>query len=159
MFMKITYIFLIPLVGVFILFVSIVSAANYTFTWDKPHKNDNVAAYEIYYRMNYGMYDIDNNFESFIITDKNKFTNKKFDIDNPSWKIELPNLAEEYCFFAIAIDDDGLPSAPSDEVGWGESCGKIGYPGIREDADGDEGGDGGGGGGGGGCYIWVTGSE
>ena len=58
--MKITNIFFMSVWGVLILFVSIGSAANYTFTWDKPDKNDNVAEYMIFYRMNSGIYDIDN---------------------------------------------------------------------------------------------------
>ncbi len=55
--MKITYIFFGSVYGIFILFVSIGSAANYTFTCDKPHRNDNVIGYKVYYRLNSGTYD------------------------------------------------------------------------------------------------------
>jgi len=67
-------------------------------------------------------------------------TNPKFDAANPLWKIELPHVAEEYCFTATAINANGVESNPSKEVGNGKTCGQT------EEDDG--------GGGGGGCFIW-----
>ena len=56
--MKITYIFFVSVYGLFILFVGIGSAANYTFTWDASHPNDNVVEFKIYYRMNSSTYNV-----------------------------------------------------------------------------------------------------
>ena len=135
--MKNTYIFLGSVYGLFILFVSIGSAANYTFSCDKPLSNDNVIKYRVYYRLNSST--DDGGFEETRITDP------KFDRDNWKWKITLPDVAEERCFTATAWDDDGLESDPSDEIGYGATCGQIDYDEIA--------GDGGDGGGGGGCFI------
>ena len=141
--MKITYIFLGSVFGIFILFVSIGSAANYTFTWDPPHPNDNVVKYKIYYRMNSSTYNVDK-FEP--VPKPN--SDQKFNPADPNWKITLPDIAEEYCFTATAIDVDGFESDPSNEVGKGMTCGQIVYDDIAEDS--------GGGGCSGGCYIWAT---
>ena len=145
--MKNTYIYFLGFVyGLFILFVSIGSAANYTFTWDPPHPNDNVVKYKIYYRMNSSTYNVDK-FEP--VPKPN--SDQKFNPADPNWKITLPEVDEERCFTATAIDDDGLESNPSNEIGHGVTCGQLDYDEIA--GDGGDGGDGGGGGGGGGCFI------
>ncbi|MFC1877503.1 hypothetical protein ACFL2E_09580 [Thermodesulfobacteriota bacterium] len=135
--MKITYIFFVSIYGVFILFVNIGSAANYTFTWDAPHPNDNVVEYKIYYRIDSSIYNV-TDFKAVLIT------NPRFNVTNPVWKIELPYIAEEYCFIATAIDDDGFESDPSNEIGKATTCSQIVNDGIGKE-----------GGGGGGCYIWT----
>ncbi len=134
--MKITYIFFVSVYGLFILFVGIGSAANYTFTWDASHPNDNVVKFKIYYRMNSSTYNV-TDFKAVLVT------NSKFNTANPVWKIELPNVAEEYCFTATAIDVDGFESDPSNEVGKGMTCGQI----VYEDN---------GGGGRSRCFIWEA---
>lgn len=136
--MKITYIFFGSVYGIFILFVSISSAANYTFTWDPPHPNDNVVKYKIYYRMNSSTYNVDK-FEP--VPKPN--SDQKFNPADPNWKITLPDIAEEYCFTATAIDVDGFESDPSNEVGKGMTCGQI----VYEDN---------GGGGRSRCFIWEA---
>ena len=134
--MKITYIFFVSVYGLFIVLVGIGSAANYTFTWDASHPNDKVVEYKIYYRMNSSAYNV-TYFETVLIT------NQKFDAANPAWKITLPDIAEEYCFTATAIDVDGFESDPSNEVGKGMTCGQI----VYEDN---------GGGGRSRCFIWEA---
>jgi hypothetical protein len=142
--MKNTYIlFFGSIFGFFIVFVGIGRAANYTFTWDPPHPNDNVVRYKIYYRLNSSTYDLDK-FEPV----PKPSSDQKFNPADPVWKITLPTIDEEYCFTATAIDDDGLESGPSIEVGHGATCGQLDYVDIVE-----KGGDDGGGGGGGGCFI------
>jgi hypothetical protein len=142
--MKITYIFFVFVYGLFVLFVSIGSAANYTFTWDAPHPNDNVVKYRIYYRMNSSTYNVEEDFEW--VPKPN--SDQNFNPANPVWKIELPHVAEEYCFYATAWDDDGFESDPSTGVGKGTTCDQIFDDDIADDD--------GGGSGGGGCFIWAN---
>ena len=133
---------------IFILFVNIGSAANYTFTWDPPHPNDNVVKYKIYYRTNSNTYNADK-FEP--VPKPN--SDQKFNPTDPVWKITLPEVDEEYCFAATAIDDDGFESDPSDGVGYGVTCGQLDLDDFAGDGGGGDGGSGGGGGGG--CFIWT----
>ena len=107
--MKMTSIFFMSVYGLFILFVSIGSAADYTFKWDAAHPIYTVVEYRIYYSINSGTYNI-TDFESVLIT------NPEFNAANPIWKIELADVAEGYCFTATAISNDGFESDPSSEV-------------------------------------------
>lgn len=148
--MKLSHLFIISVCGLFVFYPGIGRAANYTFTWDPPHPNDNVIRYKIYYRMNSGSYNTEEDFERV----PNQNTDQKLNFANPVWKITLPHSDEEYCFTATAIDDDGFESRPAHEVGYGETCGQIDFDDIAGDLE--DGGDSGGGGGGGGCFIWVN---
>ena len=135
--MKSTYILFGSVYGFFVLFVSIGSAANYTFNWDPPHPNDNVVKYKIYYRMNSSIYNVEEDFE--LVPKPN--SDQKFNPANPVWKIELPNVAEEYCFTATAINAKGFESNPSEGT-----CKDVTQGVTHDQASGDDGG--------GGCFIW-----
>ena len=106
--MKNTYIFFGSIYGFFIVFVGIGSAANYTFTWDPPHPNDNVVTYKIYYRLNSSTYNLDK-FEP--VPKPN--SDEKFKREDTDCKIKLPTFDEEYFFSASEMDDDFLEIEPS----------------------------------------------
>jgi len=117
---------------------SVAGAADYTFTWNANHVNDEVDEYRIYYRLNssqdYAGY------ETVAVTDRT--------ISPVTATISPPDAAEEYCFAATAVGENGYESDKSNEDGEGESCA------LDDDDDTDDGTDGGsGGGGGGGCFL------
>ena len=138
----------VSVLGLCILSVNIGNTGEYHFVWE-PHLNEQVVEFRIYYRTNPSPYNM-TDFEPVLIS------NPKFDPTKPDWKLVLPDVDEEYCFTIKAVNDDGLESAPSNEIGKGTTCGQIVYH-----ASGDEeahvrnaSNDGGGGGSGGGrCFL------
>ena len=107
----------VSMCGLLFLFISNGNAADYSFTWDASPPSDNVVEYRIYYRLNSATYNV-SDFETVSIT------NQKFNPDDPSWSLTLPDVADEYCFVFTAVDNDGFESDFSVEVGKGTTCGR-----------------------------------
>lgn len=121
--MKIAYLAIAAVIGLCIFSVNIGNTGEYRFVWD-PHLNDQVVEFRIYYRTNSSLYTT-TDFEPVPIGNPN------FNPSKPDWKLVLPDVAEEYCFTIIAVDDDGIESAPSNEIGMGTTCGQL----INDDSD------------------------
>ena len=115
--MKIAFIFVVSLFVLCILSVSTANTGEYHFVWD-PHLNEDVVEFRIYYRTNSGLYNT-TDFEPVPIGNPN------FNPTKPVWKLVLPDGAEEYCFTIKAVDDAGVESYPSSEIGRGTTCGQI----------------------------------
>ncbi|MGV7223549.1 MAG: hypothetical protein ACQ9MH_18725 [Nitrospinales bacterium] len=145
MFMKIAFMFVVSVFGLCILSVNIASTGEYHFAWD-PHLNDQVVEFRIYYRTNSGLYNL-KDFEPVLISNPN------FNQTKPDWKLVLPDAAEEYCFTIKAVDDGGIESAPSNEIGMGTTCGQIVNAGNGDESPHVQNPPNDGGGGGGRCFI------
>lgn len=147
MILKIAFMLVVSVFGLCTLFADTASTGEYHFAWD-PHLDDQVVEFRIYYRTNSGLYNM-TDFEPVVIGNPN------FNPTKPDWKLVLPDIAEEYCFTLKAVDDDGIESPPSNEIGMGTTCGQIVNDGsedmsvqVRPRPN-----DGGGGSGGGRCFI------
>jgi len=129
----------IAIVFTIVLFLgSVAGAAEYSFTWDANHVNDEVKVYRIYYRLDSSSDYSD--YETVIVTDRT--------VSPVTATITLSDVSDEYCFAATAVGENGYESDKSNEDGEGESCA------LDDDDDTDDGTDGGsGGGGGGGCFL------
>ena len=115
--MKITLMLGVSVLGLCILSVNNGNTGEYHFVWE-PHLNEQVVEFRIYFRANASPYNM-TDFEAVRISDP------KFDPSKPDWNLVLPDVAEEYCFTIKAVDDAGVESAPSNEIGKGTTCGQI----------------------------------